>query len=1072
MIRLKLFGGPILERDGTVINIETRKAMALLTYLAVTGQSHSREFLACLFWPDYDETRARGNLRRTLWGLRKTLGNACLEASPQLIGLSEQTDVWVDVCRFQQQAALPQIHHHAPKDLCIDCIQGLTDAADLYQGTFMAGFTLRDAPDFDEWQTWQEENLRQTFASSLTQLIATYSQRGEWVQAVRWAQRWLTLDTLHEPAHQQLMRLYAQTGQKAAAMHQFEQCQHLLSVELGVAPSAETVALHTAIQAAEYEGRTIQTSISTTQMTLPLSDIPQPGPLPPGSHMPLTANPLFVGREEALQLLARTLQEGMTAAVGPTVASIGLGGIGKTQLAVEFAHRYGRFFPGGVFWLHCAEADAIPAQIAACGSSDRLNLRPDFDNLPQTQQVRLVQQAWQEPIPRLLIFDGCEDATLLTQWRPPHGGCAMLVTSRRGHWDLALGVTPLALETLRRVESVALLRRFQPHITDEAAEAIAAELGDLPLALHLAGSFLRHYQDIISPAEYLHELRTLPETQLLQHPSLQGQGTGFSPTHHDLRLTRTFAMSYERLDPAVEIDAAAQALLTRAACFAPAEPIPRHLLLASWKSGTVSTLLMADALARLLALGLVQEHTAQAIRLHQLTAEFIHSIAPNPQAQTDVETILIAQTAKANSSKNPIPVQDWQVHLRYLTSTSRHREDAQTAALMHQLGTYLLWAGAYQEAKNYLQAALAHREKIFGLVHMETSATLNKLGQLHRCVGDLVTSREHLEQALAIQEQLPDRSDSIQTADVLTSLGITVAIMGDLEQAQSYQEQALSICERSLGLDHLQTAYTLNNLSITLSLRGQYAKAYSYLQRFVVICEQMLGSAHTLTIPGVQNVGWLLRLMERLPEADTWLAQALALAKRVLGPGHPTTAAVYNNLGNLLLAMGDLENAQIHLERALEVRQQLLGTEHPDTAETLHNFGLLHQALGNLTAANEYLEQALHIQQQTLGADHQDTAETLSALGMLRHTEGKQDEARTYLEQALSIRERKLGDEHPGTADTMCRLARFHQACGNETSACSYWQQALPIYENVLGADNPKTMAVRHNLQHSKRMAR
>jgi hypothetical protein len=230
---------------------------------------------------------------------------------------------------------------------------------------------------------------------------------------------------------------------------------------------------------------------------LPLNTLPTPGPLPGGSLMPLGRNPLFVGREQDLKTLATALKGGETIAIGQieTAATTGLGGIGKTQLASEYVHRYGRFFAGGVFWLSFADEKAIPAEVAACGGLGAMDLRPDFGDLPLQDQLRLVAAAWQQPIPRLLVFDNCEAPELLAQWRPAVGGCRILVTSRRTDWEPTLDVQALALNVLSRAESLDLLRQHCPEADEEILAAIAEELGDLPLALHLAGSYM-------APADY------------------------------------------------------------------------------------------------------------------------------------------------------------------------------------------------------------------------------------------------------------------------------------------------------------------------------------------------------------------------------------------------------------------------------------------------------------------------------------------------------------------------------------------------------------------------------------------
>jgi hypothetical protein len=137
--------------------------------------------------------------------------------------------------------------------------------------------------------------------------------------------------------------------------------------------------------------------------------------------MPLARNPVFVGREADLRALARALTAGNTAAIGQIATATGLGGIGKTQLAAECAHRYGQYFAGGVFWMSFADSATVPVEIARCGGAGALALRPDFADLQQDDQLRLVLAAWQSPLPRLLIFDNCEDQELLARWRPTDG---------------------------------------------------------------------------------------------------------------------------------------------------------------------------------------------------------------------------------------------------------------------------------------------------------------------------------------------------------------------------------------------------------------------------------------------------------------------------------------------------------------------------------------------------------------------------------------------------------------------------------------------------------------------------
>jgi DNA-binding SARP family transcriptional activator len=219
-LKLLFLGPPRIELDNVPMEIEARKGLALLAYLAVTGQSHSRDALSTLLWPDYDQRRARSYLRHALWALKKALGETWLEVTREQVGLNPEAGIWLDVALFQERIAAVSAHKHSPEECCSNCLTGLAAAVELYLGDFLSGFTLPDAPDFDEWQFFQTEELREKLAGALERLIKGYSGQGEYEVAIPHARRWLALDPLHEPAQRTLMQLYGEAGQKAAALRQ------------------------------------------------------------------------------------------------------------------------------------------------------------------------------------------------------------------------------------------------------------------------------------------------------------------------------------------------------------------------------------------------------------------------------------------------------------------------------------------------------------------------------------------------------------------------------------------------------------------------------------------------------------------------------------------------------------------------------------------------------------------------------------------------------------------------------------------------------------------------------------
>jgi DNA-binding SARP family transcriptional activator len=246
-LRIALLGPPRVERDGAPIEVDTRKAIALLAYLAMAPERHGRDAVAGLLWPDYDTEHARGALRRTLSTLNKAVGPGWLVADRTTVGFA-RTSFFLDVARFEELLAGCRAHGHAPEATCPACVEPLAEAARLHRGDFLAGFGLRDSTSFDDWQYFQAERLRRELAGALERLAQAQIGQHRWDDAVDAARRWLALDPLHEPAHRQLMRIYAWSGRRGAALRQFQACQRVLEEELGVEPLEETVAVHEATQ--------------------------------------------------------------------------------------------------------------------------------------------------------------------------------------------------------------------------------------------------------------------------------------------------------------------------------------------------------------------------------------------------------------------------------------------------------------------------------------------------------------------------------------------------------------------------------------------------------------------------------------------------------------------------------------------------------------------------------------------------------------------------------------------------------------------------------------------------------
>ena len=274
-LAISVLGMPHIEMGGESLAVDRRKAVALLIHLALSEGVRSRDALATLLWPGYDQATARGNLRRTLSVLHTALREEWLLIDRDTVMLRRGEDLWVDVQQFERLLSECRTHGHAGDQVCARCLEPLTQAVTLYRDDFLTGFTLPDAPDFDDWQRYQTESLRGALSDALARLAQCLVRRGDTVAALIQARRRVALDPLDEAAQRQLMQVHAWAGDRSAAVRQYRICTELLRQELKATPAPETTVLYEAIS----QNRLVPpVSFGPTSQPLPVTEKGAPPP--------------------------------------------------------------------------------------------------------------------------------------------------------------------------------------------------------------------------------------------------------------------------------------------------------------------------------------------------------------------------------------------------------------------------------------------------------------------------------------------------------------------------------------------------------------------------------------------------------------------------------------------------------------------------------------------------------------------------------------------------------------------------------------------------------------------------
>jgi DNA-binding SARP family transcriptional activator len=918
---ISLLGPPRVERNGEAVAFDTRKATALLAHLALAERPRSRESLCDLLWPGQDPEHARAALRRTLSALRKAVGGEWVDTEGDSVALMDGPGLSLDVRSFRSLSA----EGVAASDLA--------RAVSLFRGELLEGFSLRDSPEFEAWQLFEADGLQRELAAALGRLVGLLAADGRHAQAIPHALRWVALDPLHEPAHRELIRLYALNGDRAKALGQYRDCVRTLSHELGVAPLEETAALFEKV------------SEGTLAPPLAKATSAEVRPASPGAPTELP----LVGRTGDLNALISCYRQ--AGPDGRLVVIEGEAGIGKSRLAAELTRAVEQA-GSRVLSARCHDDEAnlpygpvldllgealrsSPRELARNAPAQRLAdaslLLPELASL-RTElpapvvlsgpgaQARLLEgiaavleAACAGSEPGLVVLDDVHAADVATLdlitylGRRLRGRPLLLALTWRsegvppGHRLRGLaaglardgGATVVALGRLDQSEVATLVRAVRPESAAELERLVYIESEGLPL-------FVSEY--LSSP---LRDDETLPrEMRGLLEARLSG------------------------------LDGMARQLLETAAVIGRSFDFDTVRATSGRSDGEA-----VDGLEGLVARGLVRE-VAGAEPAYDFTHEKLRGLVYDEVG----------------------PARRRLLHNRVAEALARSSRGDEAAAIMAQHlrlgGDTAAAARQHRRAGEHAASLLAHAD---ALEHLETALALGypDAAGLHERIGELRTLVGDYAGALASFESAAAHGEDGSLARIEHKLGAVHARRGDWERA----EARFALAQEALaGDEHGLHARILADRSLVLHQAGRADQAIEMAEEARALAEaaadsRALAQAHNL-------LGVLARGAGELETARVQLERSLLLAEK-LDDAEARTAAL-NNLALVAREAGELDRSLTLTGQALELCVAI-GDRHREAALE-NNLADLHHAAGREDDSMAHLKRAVAIFSE-VGAD-------------------------------------------------------------------------------------------------------
>jgi tetratricopeptide (TPR) repeat protein len=793
----------------------------------------------------------------------------------------------------------------------------------------------------------------------------------------------------------------------------------------------------------------------------------EPKPRFPG--MPLNnlpfRNPHFTGREEQLQAISDAFQSDGLASKIQRIT--GLGGIGKTQLAIHYAYTHAEDYED-VIWFVNAET---PASIIAgyrdfLAKNGLLDQNADADEIvDKTKEWLSSHQSW------LFIYDNADKKDDLRPYLPylPNRPSDtndikghILITARNAHQRIGESI---GFSVFTDGDASLFLSKRLQSKKSQRISALAKRLGYLPLALEQAAAYMMNAS--ISVDEYA-ELLDECSLGVFQDEEMS------KPDFYNALITTTWEISFQKIK-----SEGARQLFNLCAYMAP-DNIPLDFVEAvsnqlpdklpdALRIGLGDPLEKNRWMKELTEYSLVRREGGE-LFIHRLVQEVVREqLKDEPQwldmcfelmlyvhsfdfSTAELRTQFLRRASHAEAAIGYAKAQ-------YQEDFSRQQDIANLYAWLGRGYSEMAW---YAQALSAYQEALKIREKVLGKEHPNTATVYNNIALVYRDQGDYGKALEWHEKALAIHEKALGKEHP-DTADSYNYIAVVYGEQGDYAKALEWHEKALAIREKALGKEHLDTASSYHNIAGIYNYQGEYEKALEQYEKALAIAEKILHAEHPDIATTYNNIALVYKNQGDYGKALEQYKKSMAIAEKILGKEHPNIAVVYNNIAGVYNYQGEYEKALEWHEKALTIHEKALGAKHPHTATGYSNIALVYRNQGNYDKALEGYGKALAIVEEVLGKEHPQTAITYSNIANVYNYQGDYAKALKFYEKALTIEEKALGEEHPDIATAYNNIAMVYYHQEEYKKALEWHEKALPICEKALGKDHPNTASSYNN---------